>query len=258
MREKFGVLLEGAGSGRLAADPQPGHDRRQRVAGRALLVLPRRLVVLPRRRQRQQYIELVPFFDSPVTCFAASSPPACCVVAVIGTTAFFLIRKQQRSDDVAEAARVATAFNKKVSAYRSSVESALTSSDSDDAQQDQGRVRRGRRQDAQARRGARVGQDALQDVPQGGEGREERSRKPYDDVSVVLDEAVVGQPFIKAAKSALKVEIDDYIGKGKYFYNGSVFRNKLVPGIAEESSRSSRRSRSPRGASRSRARCATR
>ena len=41
----------GGGAGRLAADPQSGHARRQRVAGRALLVLPRRLDVLPRRRQ---------------------------------------------------------------------------------------------------------------------------------------------------------------------------------------------------------------
>ena len=36
---------------RVAADPQSGHDRRQRDAGRALLVLPRRLALLPRRRQ---------------------------------------------------------------------------------------------------------------------------------------------------------------------------------------------------------------
>ena len=41
----------GGRAGRVAADPQPGHARRQRVAGRALLVLPPRLVVLPRRRQ---------------------------------------------------------------------------------------------------------------------------------------------------------------------------------------------------------------
>ena len=37
--------------GRVAADSQSGHDRRQRHAGHALLVLPRRLAVLPRRRQ---------------------------------------------------------------------------------------------------------------------------------------------------------------------------------------------------------------
>ena len=36
---------------RLAADPQPGDDRRQRLAGHALLVLPRRLDVLSGRRQ---------------------------------------------------------------------------------------------------------------------------------------------------------------------------------------------------------------
>ena len=44
-----------AGGGRrargLAADPQPGDHRRQRVAGHALLVLPRRVVVLPGGRQ---------------------------------------------------------------------------------------------------------------------------------------------------------------------------------------------------------------
>ena len=38
-------------SGRLAADSQSGHDRRQRLAGCPLLVLPRRLAVLSRRRQ---------------------------------------------------------------------------------------------------------------------------------------------------------------------------------------------------------------
>ena len=51
VREKFSLLMEAAGAGRLAADPQPGHARRQRVAGHALLVLPRRLDLLPRRRQ---------------------------------------------------------------------------------------------------------------------------------------------------------------------------------------------------------------
>ncbi len=73
------------------------------------------------------------------------------LVATIGTTAFFLIRKQQRTDDVAEAARVATTFNKKVSTYRSAVQSALTSSGLGRRQEGQGSVRRGRRQDAQAR-----------------------------------------------------------------------------------------------------------
>ena len=41
----------GRGTGGIAADSQPGHARRQRVAGCALLVLPRRLALLPRRRQ---------------------------------------------------------------------------------------------------------------------------------------------------------------------------------------------------------------
>ena len=48
------ALPPARGSGRarrLAADPQPGHARRQRVAGRAVLVLPARLALLPGRRQ---------------------------------------------------------------------------------------------------------------------------------------------------------------------------------------------------------------
>ncbi len=51
IREKFGILSEAAGAGGVAADPEPGHARRQRVAGHALLVLPQRLDVLPGRRQ---------------------------------------------------------------------------------------------------------------------------------------------------------------------------------------------------------------
>ena len=39
----------GCGAGRLAADPEPGHDWRQRVAGCAVLVLPRRMALLPCR-----------------------------------------------------------------------------------------------------------------------------------------------------------------------------------------------------------------
>ena len=39
------------GAGGIPADSQPGHHRRQRVAGRALLVLSRRLEMLSRRRQ---------------------------------------------------------------------------------------------------------------------------------------------------------------------------------------------------------------
>ena len=49
-----GEVRAADGSGRtggLAADPQPGDARRERVAGHALLVLPERLVVLPGGRQ---------------------------------------------------------------------------------------------------------------------------------------------------------------------------------------------------------------
>ena len=51
IRQKYGVLAQARGAGGLAADSQPGHDRRQRFAGRALLVLPRGLALLSRRRK---------------------------------------------------------------------------------------------------------------------------------------------------------------------------------------------------------------
>ena len=50
-KDKFALLAEAAGHRRLAADPQPGIDRRQRQPGHALPLLPRRLAVLSRRRQ---------------------------------------------------------------------------------------------------------------------------------------------------------------------------------------------------------------
>ena len=152
------------------------------------------------------------------------------LVATIGTTAFLLIRKQQRTDDVAEAAQVAATFNKKVSTYRSAVASALTSGDSDDAKKVKAAF------DA-----AVVKTPELGDAPDWGKAHsktyltavktEKVLKEPYEDVTAMLDEAIVGQPFIKAAESALDFSIDDYIGKGSYFYNGSPFRNKLVPGI---------------------------
>ena len=47
---KFKILSRGGGSGGLSADSQSGHDRRQRLAGHALLVLPQRIRLLSRRR----------------------------------------------------------------------------------------------------------------------------------------------------------------------------------------------------------------
>ena len=152
------------------------------------------------------------------------------LVATIGTTAFFVIRHQQRTDDIAQASRVATTFNKKVSTYRSAVQSALTSSDSDDAKKVKAAF------DA-----AVVKTPKLGDAPEWGkthsksylkaEKSEKVLKKPYENVSEVLDEAVIGQPFIKAAQTALDFEIDDFVGKANTFYNGSAFRNKLVPGM---------------------------
>ena len=51
MHQQIQNPYAGRGSGRLAANSQPGHDRRQYFAGHALLVLPQRFPVLPRWRQ---------------------------------------------------------------------------------------------------------------------------------------------------------------------------------------------------------------
>jgi hypothetical protein len=51
IQQKYRVLAEAGRSGGVTADPQPGHHRRERLAGRSLLVLPGRLAVLPRGRK---------------------------------------------------------------------------------------------------------------------------------------------------------------------------------------------------------------
>jgi hypothetical protein len=151
------------------------------------------------------------------------------IVAAIGTTTFFVIRTQQRSDDVAEAAHVASVFSKQVSTYRSSVQSALTSTDSDNAKKLKVAF------EAAVARAPKLG-----DAPEWGathsrayltaKKTEKTLKEPYEEVSEVLDDAVVGQPFIKAADAALDVRFDDYI-KGNTFYNGGPIRDKLIPGF---------------------------
>ena len=51
IQKNYGVLARGRVAGGLAADSQPGHAGRKCFAGRALLVLPRRMAVLSRGRQ---------------------------------------------------------------------------------------------------------------------------------------------------------------------------------------------------------------
>ena len=51
IKQHFGLLAEGRGAGGFSADPQSGHHRRQRLAGCALPLLPRRMAVLSRGRQ---------------------------------------------------------------------------------------------------------------------------------------------------------------------------------------------------------------
>ena len=51
IQKNYGVLSEAVSAGRVAADSQPRHAGRQRFAGCALLVLPRRMAVLSRGRK---------------------------------------------------------------------------------------------------------------------------------------------------------------------------------------------------------------
>lgn len=151
------------------------------------------------------------------------------VVAAIGTTAFLLIRKQQRDDDVAAAARVAAAYTKEVSAYRSAVQSALNTRQLGDAKR------------------VKVAFDAavakvpeLGDAPAWGETHsrtylnakkiEKTLTDPYDEVSAALEEAVVGQPFVKAAETALDVKIDSFVSQ-RTLPDGGLIRTKLIPGF---------------------------
>lgn len=153
------------------------------------------------------------------------------VVTGIGTTAFFVIRKQHRADDVAAAARVAAAYNKKVSAYRSSVQSALTSTDPEDAK------KLWRAFEAAVGRTPKLG-----DAPNWGKTHSEsysKARKTaktltdaYDEVSSVLEEAQLGQPMIKAAKIALRVQIEDFLPNGA-LSNATSIRSKLIPGFTK-------------------------
>lgn len=153
------------------------------------------------------------------------------VVAAIGTTAFFVNRNQQRADDVAEASRVAARFHQEVSAYRAAVQSTLTSRATYDAENVKIRF------DAALDKAT----PELGDAPAWGKTHsatyraavkaEKTLKDPYEDVSTVLEEAVAGQPFIAAAKVALKIKIDDYVGTSTRFSSGAPFRDKLIPGF---------------------------
>jgi len=153
------------------------------------------------------------------------------LVAAVGTTAFFLIRKQHRDDDVAEAARVASVYTKKVSAYRSSVQSALNTRQLDDA----ARVK-------VAFDAAVAKAPTLGDAPAWGKTHsttylaavksQKTLKEPYEEVSKVLDEAIVGQPFVKAANTALDVKIDSFVSE-RTLPDGGPIRTKLIPGFTK-------------------------
>lgn len=153
------------------------------------------------------------------------------VVAAIGTTAFFVIRSEQRSDDIAEAAHAAAVFSRKVSTYRSSVQTALSSADPDNAKKVKAAF------DA-----AVVKTPELGDAPTWGKSHSERYaqavktektlKEPYEAVSTVLGEAIIGQPFIKAANAALAVDLDTFV-KGRILPNGGPIRADLIPGYEQ-------------------------
>lgn len=150
-------------------------------------------------------------------------------VAVIATVVFFTMRSQQRQDDVAEARRVAATFNKSVSTYRSDVSKALSGAGPTDAA---------------AMRVALVAAVAaaptLGDAPTWGKDHsttyqeavkaQKTLTEPYAEPAKVLDEAVVGQKFVKAARAALGVRTRDFVKSGT-LPNGDPIRKKLVPGF---------------------------
>ncbi len=150
------------------------------------------------------------------------------VVAAIGVGVFFTIRTQHRNDDVKEAASVAKTFNRDVSRYRSSVSSAISGADQSNAKEMRKAV------DAAVAKAPKLGS-----APAWGRTHSRsyamaaKSQKtltaPYEDISTVLDEAVIGQPFVKAAHDALAVDLDHFV-KGGTLPNGGPIRKKLIPG----------------------------
>ena len=153
------------------------------------------------------------------------------LVAAIGTTAFLVVRKQQRDDDVATAARVAAAYTKEVSAYRSAVQSALNTRQLGEAE----RVKVAF--DAAVAKAPKLG-----NAPAWGKTHsqtylaavrmQKTLKEPYEGVSEVLDEAVVGQPFVKAANTALGVKLDRFVSQ-RALPNGAPIRAKLIPGFTK-------------------------
>lgn len=151
------------------------------------------------------------------------------VVAVIVTAVFFTVRSQHRQDDVDEASRVATKFNKDASAYRAGVSKALSDASPTDAKA------MGVALDEAVAKAPELG-----GAPTWGKThsttylkavKAEKSLKdPYEETANVLDEAVVGQAFVKAAREALKVRSNDFVKNG-ILPNGGPIRDKLIPGF---------------------------
>ena len=149
--------------------------------------------------------------------------------ALGGTTTVLLERAHQRGEDVAAADRAAASFNKRVVQYRSEVKIAIENADLSDAVHLQADI-----------------ESAVDVTPKLGDatpwGRahskayakaraaEKILKKPYRQLTRVLAEAVVGQPFIAAGLRALNVNVHDFI-KERLLPNGSRIRSEAIPGF---------------------------
>jgi hypothetical protein len=152
------------------------------------------------------------------------------LAAVIVSGVLVVSRTQQRRDDVEQADRVAVRFDHDLSKSRIAVESALTGTSSDHADRVQTAFEAavsktprlgpapawGRRHSQRYARAAAT-QKALQ--------------KKYARVSVALDQAVVGQPFVTAALAALADDPGDFVPDGGTLPNGSALRERMIPGF---------------------------
>lgn len=151
------------------------------------------------------------------------------IVVAGGATAFLVKRSHQRSDDVAAADRVAVSFNKRVAHYRSAVKSAIVNADRSDA--DHMLVNVASAVDTAPKLGPAPAWGRTHSKAYAKARSAERTlKKPYHQLTSVLAEGIVGQPFIEAGLDALKVNVSDFITE-RLLPNGSRIRSEAIPGF---------------------------
>lgn len=160
---------------------------------------------------------------------AAAVAAVVIVAALGGTTTVLLERAHQRGEDVAAADRAAASFNQRVSQYRSDVKIAIENADLSDAVHLQAGIESA--VDVTPKLGdatpwGRVHSKAYTKA----RAAERTLKKPYRELTSVLAEAVVGQPFIAAGLKALNVNVNDFV-KERLLPNGSRIRSEAIPGF---------------------------